>query len=528
MRFGKKLLIFGILFVLCLSVGCGEKTPETGEEEESLAVEETPDPVPTLHPIIEPLDYGTEDILVAEIYQRLIDLGYLASPDGDGVAEVSMPYDTYIKNAVRTFQKKNDMDADGSCSQETFDFLMSEDAKAYYISRNDEDVIDKGPVFKLQKRLAELGYLKAEATGHCGENTVKAIQKFQEANGLSADGKAGQVTLKLLYSDEAVGKKGEKVAYDEEKLLADPTPTPKPTPKPTPEAGVETESGTEPAEEPKKKDKKTEEEGPEETPKPEYYLNHSSTEIYGGGVCQLVSYSYSEENEVTDTRWSSSDESVAMVDEYGVVVGLKKGKCTIKAKSNGKKAECEVTVTSKRPQPKSKLSVSKYCYRLKTPLTSDEIKNIKKLYESYSKDKKGQALALDALRYVGYNYGTKEGNIDCSMLLFYVGLDNGIRLPRRSDWQAESLRKSKVSYKELKPGDFMFFKYKEGIVCSCSTAPTCKRYKGIHHAAVYMGEIDGKKYVVEASSKVGRVCVREWDGSGEHAGMDIAVCCRAW
>jgi peptidoglycan hydrolase-like protein with peptidoglycan-binding domain len=88
---------------------------------------------------------------------------------------------------------------------------MSDDAKAYYLTRGDGDdrtkVITKlvEDVTDLQNRLIELGYLPAgSATGLYGATTATAVQKFQEYHGLGADGKAGQETLTVLYGSDAM------------------------------------------------------------------------------------------------------------------------------------------------------------------------------------------------------------------------------------------------------------------------------------------------------------------------------------
>ena len=308
-----------------------------------------------------------------------------------------------------------------------------------------------------------------------------------------------------------------------------PTPTPEPTPTPPPEPTEVPSPTPEPTRTPKqKKGESTPEPETEATPKPAFYLNYEKTEIYGGGVCQLVSCCYSDDNVCDTTTWKSSDKDIARVDEYGVVVGLKKGTVTITAKANnaaGDKAKCVITVTSDRPQPKKTISVKNYLYE-GTKKKPEAAGDVEKFIESLDSGSAGNAIALAALRYVGYCYGTREGNIDCSMLLYYTCLDNGIKIARRSDWQGEALRHYQVKYDALKTGDFMFFAYKKGIVCTCSTAPACKRYLGIHHAGIYLGKINGTHYIIEASSKVGRICVRSWDGTSSYAGMDIVLCGR--
>ena len=303
---------------------------------------------------------------------------------------------------------------------------------------------------------------------------------------------------------------------------AEPVKTPKPTKTPDPiktPKPTKTPKGMTPSPD----------ETPTPTPKPAYYLNWSEKEIYGGGVAQLISYSYSDDNEVKTTTWKTSDKKIAIVDEYGVVIGLRKGTVKITATANngsGKKSTCMITVTSDRPQPKDKVSIEKYCYVGNKKLSESESRKVKKLCDSLGTEHSGEMIAAAALRYVGYNYGTKEGNIDCSMMALYTCLDRNISISRRADWQAKDLKKYEVKPENLKAGDFMFFAYPENVVCTCSTAPMCKRYMRIHHVAVYIGEIDGKKYVAEASSDVGKVCVRRWDGTENHAGMKLVFCGR--
>ncbi len=79
-------------------------------------------------------------------------------------------------------------------------------------------------VRSLQKRLKELGYYSGSVDGDFGEATEKAVKEFQKANGLTADGKAGEKTLSKLNSKKAV-------SYKEAHATATPkrTATPKPT-----------------------------------------------------------------------------------------------------------------------------------------------------------------------------------------------------------------------------------------------------------------------------------------------------------
>ena len=125
---------------------------------------------------------------------------------------------------------------------------MSDQAKGYFLSRGDGDdrtkVLTKlvEDVTKLQNRLIELGYLTAgSATGLYGNTTVLAVQTFQEYHGLPMDGIAGQETLKLIYSADAmtaaVGK-----ANNKTKMTVSPSASLTTTPNP----GASTSPSTSP------------------------------------------------------------------------------------------------------------------------------------------------------------------------------------------------------------------------------------------------------------------------------------------
>lgn len=61
-----------------------------------------------------------------------------------------------------------------------------------------------GPeVIQMQNRLKELGYYPGEVDGKFFDQSTTAVKAFQEQNGLDADGIAGEITLQLLYSDQA-------------------------------------------------------------------------------------------------------------------------------------------------------------------------------------------------------------------------------------------------------------------------------------------------------------------------------------
>ena len=75
-------------------------------------------------------------------------------------------------------------------------------------------------VLQLQERLTELNYYSGELDGLFGDATHKALVAFQKANGLGADGLAGEKTYAALWGEDAISA---------------PTPSPTPTPTFTPE-----------------------------------------------------------------------------------------------------------------------------------------------------------------------------------------------------------------------------------------------------------------------------------------------------
>ena len=168
-------------------------------------------PTPALPTLTENIaKAGTVSDLLPDIQKRLVELGYMEEPEGG----YTNKYGPITKAAIRLFQLKNfdtNKSWDGIIGNTTYSLLMSDQAKGYFLSRGDGDdrtkVITKlvQDVTKLQNRLIELGYLTTgSATGLYGNTTVLAVQTFQEYHGLPMDGIAGQETLKLIYSADAM------------------------------------------------------------------------------------------------------------------------------------------------------------------------------------------------------------------------------------------------------------------------------------------------------------------------------------
>ena len=104
----------------------------------------------------------------------------------------------------------------------TYDAIMSPEAKYYAVQKGDEG----DDIIVIQNRLYELGYLASsdQLTGSFGDSTESAVLKLQEINNLSQDGKVGQQTFNLMYSDEikanfvALGEKSDVVLAAQEQL----------------------------------------------------------------------------------------------------------------------------------------------------------------------------------------------------------------------------------------------------------------------------------------------------------------------
>lgn len=147
--------------------------------------------------------------------------------------EASGVYTQETVKAVKAFQRKHSLTADGKAGKATQAVLFSGDALS---SDSDATLPPVTPTPKptprvtpsamvkagakgedarlVQQRLKELGYLTGEADGIYGTASVRAMKEFQAQNGLNADGICGTATRKLLFSDSA-------------KVMT--TPTPRPT-----------------------------------------------------------------------------------------------------------------------------------------------------------------------------------------------------------------------------------------------------------------------------------------------------------
>ena len=141
------------------------------------------------------LRMGDSGSAVKNLQTKLKKLGYYS-----GTVDSTFGSGTYA--AVRAFQKKYNLTADGVAGSETLKKLDSAYKNAD--SDKDDDSLRKGAtgsaVKDLQTKLKKLGFYNAYVDGSYGDTTVAAVKAFQKKYNLTADGVAGSETLKKLDS----------------------------------------------------------------------------------------------------------------------------------------------------------------------------------------------------------------------------------------------------------------------------------------------------------------------------------------
>lgn len=164
---------------------------------------------------------------VYALQERLIELNYLSGV-ADGV------FGTETQNALIAFQNRNGLTADGTGgrkhTQKTERKLQGGDRDGCASSNGTLHEGDSGEdVYNLQARLFELGYYNGRIDGRYSSETTAAVKAFQKANGLSADGIAGQGTLNKLNSGNAVVSDGTTDDVTGDETDDEPTATYQPT-----------------------------------------------------------------------------------------------------------------------------------------------------------------------------------------------------------------------------------------------------------------------------------------------------------
>ena len=156
------------------------------------------------------LAYGDSGDAVLKLQKALKSLGY-------NVGTLDGKYGAYTENAVRKFQKANGLKVDGIAGEKTQQaiYAAARRTQAPTATPRPSATPAPGSVFGgnyatmalgdsgdrvrlLQNCLVSLGYAVGAVDGKFGEGTHSAVIRFQSANGLKADGKAGAQTLRLI------------------------------------------------------------------------------------------------------------------------------------------------------------------------------------------------------------------------------------------------------------------------------------------------------------------------------------------
>ena len=151
------------------------------------------------------LEKGSTGSDVKDLQTKLKKLGYYdAYVDGD--------YGDTTVAAVKAFQKKYNLTADGVAGSETLKKLDTAYKNADSNTSTDDDSLRKGAtgtaVKTLQTNLKKLGFYTAYVDGSFGSTTESAVKAFQKKYGLTADGVAGSATLKKIESVVASASSG--------------------------------------------------------------------------------------------------------------------------------------------------------------------------------------------------------------------------------------------------------------------------------------------------------------------------------
>ena len=143
---------------------------------------------------------------VTKVQTELKALGYYSGQITGNAGEKTVA-------AIKSFQRKNGLTADGIAGPQTIAKIdAAYEAKGGSSSGASSSASglklnSKGTeVRNLQQDLTTLGYYWAEITGNFGAKTETAVKRFQEENGLTADGVAGTKTLNAIAA--AVARKG--------------------------------------------------------------------------------------------------------------------------------------------------------------------------------------------------------------------------------------------------------------------------------------------------------------------------------
>ena len=154
------------------------------------------------------LRLGSSGADVRNMQQDLTTLGYYW-------AEVTGNFGEKTRDAVKRFQEKNNLTADGVAGSDTLNAIAAAMRKGGYTSSSSVPTgaslslnTKSEAVRAMQEALKKLGYYSAEITGNFGSKTEAAVKEFQRDYGLTADGVAGTKTLQAINDAQKSGSSG--------------------------------------------------------------------------------------------------------------------------------------------------------------------------------------------------------------------------------------------------------------------------------------------------------------------------------
>ena len=141
-----------------------------------------------------------------EVDHKLYELGYRDAACNGVLDEVT-------QNALKNFQRVNNLTVTGMPDTDTVAVLLSDDAvsESDYLQqqvtqREQAGVLSAGAyggdVIKLQRTLKEYGFFSGNCDGAYGDATLAAVCRFQLANGLTINGSANSAVTLRLYGDK--------------------------------------------------------------------------------------------------------------------------------------------------------------------------------------------------------------------------------------------------------------------------------------------------------------------------------------
>ena len=140
---------------------------------------------------------GMESGDVLTMQTALKDQGYY-------MGTLSGHFGTKTEDAVKKFQKKNDLSADGVAGQKTLEKLYEDnDYSSSSSSSGSSSLLSEGSqssaVLSLQTSLKSLGFYNGSLTGNYGSITAEAVRKFQRKHGRQEDTRKDRKPIERLF-----------------------------------------------------------------------------------------------------------------------------------------------------------------------------------------------------------------------------------------------------------------------------------------------------------------------------------------